>query len=50
MYSITFTKFLGWFRIMEGDKVLRKLHDEGELDMDDMHLIFLEVTMFFTGR
>jgi membrane-anchored protein YejM (alkaline phosphatase superfamily) len=39
-YSITFHRFLRCFGIMVGDKVLRKLHDEGELDKDALHLMY----------
>jgi hypothetical protein len=33
-YSITFHRFLRYFGIMAGDKDLRKLHDERELDKE----------------
>jgi hypothetical protein len=39
-YSITFHRFLRCFGIMAGDKDLRKLHDEGELDKDTLHLMY----------
>jgi hypothetical protein len=39
-YSITFHRFLRCFGIMAGDKDLRKLHDEGELDKDALHLMY----------
>jgi hypothetical protein len=38
-YSITFHRFLRCFGIMAGDKDLRKLHDEGELDKDELHIM-----------
>jgi hypothetical protein len=39
-YSITFHRFLRFFGIMVGDKDLRKLHDEGELDKDALHFMY----------
>jgi hypothetical protein len=39
-YSITFHRFLRCFGIMAGDGDLRKLHDEGELDKDALHLMY----------
>jgi hypothetical protein len=39
-YSTTFPRFLRCFGIMSGDKELRKLHDEGELDKDALHLMY----------
>jgi hypothetical protein len=44
-YSITFHRFLRCFAIMAGDGDLRKLHDEGELDKDALHLMYREVSM-----
>jgi hypothetical protein len=38
-YSITFPRFLRCFGIMAGDKDLRQLHDEGELDKNALHLM-----------
>jgi hypothetical protein len=40
-YSITFHKFLRCFGIMTGDGELRKLHDEGELEKDALHVMYL---------
>jgi hypothetical protein len=38
-YFITFHRFLRCFGVMAGDKDLRKLHDEGELDKDALHFM-----------
>jgi hypothetical protein len=39
-YSITFHRFLRCYGIMAGDKDLRKLHGEGELDKDELHIMY----------
>jgi hypothetical protein len=39
-YSITFHRFLRCFGIMAGDGELRKLHDEGELEKDALHVMY----------
>jgi hypothetical protein len=40
-YSITFPRFFRCFGIMARDKDLRQLHDEGELDKNTLHLMYL---------
>jgi hypothetical protein len=39
-YSITFPRFLRFSGIMAGDKDLRQLHDEVELDKNALHLMY----------
>jgi hypothetical protein len=49
-YSITFPRFLRCFGIMEGDKDLRELHDEGELNKNALHLMYLRGELANYGR
>jgi hypothetical protein len=49
-YSITFPRFLGCFGIMAGDKDLRQLHDEGELDKNALHLMYPRGELANYGR
>jgi hypothetical protein len=49
-YSITFPKFLRCFGIMAGNKDLRQLHDEGELDKNALHLIYPRGELANYGR
>jgi hypothetical protein len=49
-YSITFPRFLRCFGIMPGDKDLRNLHDEGELDKDALHLMYPRGDHAFYGK
>jgi hypothetical protein len=49
-YSITFHRFLRCFGIMAGDKDLRKLHDEGELDKDALHFMYPRGELANYGR
>jgi hypothetical protein len=49
-YSITFPRFLRCFGIMAGDKDLRQLHDEGELDKNDLPLMYPRGELANYGR
>jgi hypothetical protein len=49
-YSITFHRFLRCFGIMAGDKDLKKLHDEGELDKDALHFMYPRGELANYGR
>jgi hypothetical protein len=49
-YSITFPRFLRCFGIMAGDKDLRQLHDEGELNKNALHLMYPRGELANYGR
>jgi hypothetical protein len=49
-YSITFHRFLRCFGIMAGDKDLRKLYDEGELDKYALHFMYPRGELANFGR
>jgi hypothetical protein len=49
-YSITFPRFLRCFGIMVGDRELRQLHDEGELDKNALHLMYMRGELVNYGK